>query len=57
MLTKGPETDPKCELTTRSFLTLPYPLHCLSCAKDIKIIVVLLQVKRGCEISRVFHLR
>ena len=32
-----------------SFLTLPHPLHCLICAKDIMVIVLLLQVMGGDE--------
>ena len=37
-------SDPKCELNITSFLTLPHPLHCPICAKDIMVIVLLLQV-------------
>ena len=44
MLTQGPAPDPKCELNITSFLMLPHPLHCLICAEDIMIIVLLLQV-------------
>ena len=38
--------DPKCELNI-TFLTLPHPLHCLICIKDIMIIVLLLHVIGG----------
>ena len=44
MLTQGPAPDPKCELNIASFLTLPHPLHCPICAKDIIVTVLLLQV-------------
>ena len=44
MLTQEPVPDPKCELNITSFLTLPHPLHCLICAKDIMVILLLLQV-------------
>ena len=44
MLTQGPAPDPKCELNITSFLTLPHPLHCPICAKDIMVTVLLLQV-------------
>ena len=39
---KGLAPDPKCNLNISSFLTLPYPLDCLICAKDIMIIVLVL---------------
>ena len=41
MLNQGPAPDRKCKLNISSFLTLPYPLDCLICAKDIMIIVFL----------------
>ena len=44
MLTQGPVQDPKCKLNISSFLTLPYPLECLTYAKDIMIIVLLLHM-------------
>ena len=44
ILTQGPAPDPKCKLNISSFLTLPHPLHCLICAKNIMIIVLLLQM-------------
>ena len=44
MLTQGPAPDPKCELNITSFLTLPHPLYCPICAKDIMVTVLLLQV-------------
>ena len=44
MLTQGPVQDPKCKLNKSSFLTLPYPLECLTYAKDIMIIVLLLHM-------------
>ena len=56
MLTQGPTPDPKCELNITSFLTLPHPLHCPICAKDIMVTVLLLQVMVGSEGWRVFHL-
>ena len=45
MLTQGPAPDPKCELNITLFLTLPHPLHCPICAKDIMVVVLLLQVR------------
>ena len=56
MLIQGPTPDPKCELNITSFFTLPYPLHCPICAKDIMVTVLLLQVMVGSEGWRVFHL-
>ena len=47
MLTQGPAPDPKYELNIRLFLTLPHPLHCFICAKDIMIIILLLHVMGG----------
>ena len=44
MLTQGLAPDPKCELNITSFLTLPHPLHCPISAKDIMVIVLLLQM-------------
>ena len=44
MLTQGPARDPKCELNITSFLTLPHPLPCPICAKDIIVTVFSLQV-------------
>ena len=55
MLTQGPTPDPaldpKCKLniSSSSFLTLPYPLHCLICAKYIMIILLLLHMIEGWE--------
>ena len=49
MLTEGPAPDPKCELNITSFLTLPHPLHCPICAKDIMVTVLLFQVIGGME--------
>ena len=46
MLTQGPAPDPKCELNI-TFLTLPHPLHCPICAKDIMVTVLLFQVIGG----------
>ena len=43
MLTQVPSPYPKCELNI-TFLTLPHPLHCFICAKDIMVTVLLLQV-------------
>ena len=56
MLTQEPAPDPKCELNITSFLTLPHPLHCPICAKDIMVIVLLLQVMGGWEGWGVVHL-
>ena len=44
LLTQGPAPDSKCKLNISSFLTLPYPLDCFNCAKDIMIIVLLLEM-------------
>ena len=44
MLNQGSAPDPKCKLNIALFLTLPHLLYCLVCAKDIMIIVLLLQV-------------
>ena len=55
MLTQGPIPDPKCELNI-TFFTLPHPLHCPICAKDIMVIVLLLQVMGGWEGWGVVHL-
>ena len=49
MLTQGPAPDPKCKLNISSFLTLPHPSDCLICANDIMMIVLLLEIMRGCE--------
>ena len=49
MLTEGPAPDPKCELNITSFLTLPHPLYCPICAKDIVITILLLQLVGGRE--------
>ena len=56
MLTQGPAADPKCELNIISFLKLPHPLHCLICAKDIMVTVLLLQVMKGWEGWGLVHL-
>ena len=44
MLTQGPAPDPRFELNITSFLTLPDPLHCLICGKNIMNILLLFQV-------------
>ena len=44
VLTQGHAPDLKCELNITSFLTLPHPLDCPICAKDIMVTVSLLQV-------------
>ena len=49
MLTQGPTPDPKCKLNISSFLTLQHPSDCLICANDIMMIVLLLEIMRGCE--------
>ena len=56
MLTQGPTPDPKCQLNITSFPTLPHPLHCAICAKDIMVTVLLLQVMREWEGWGVVHL-
>ena len=57
MLIHGPAPDPKCELDVASFLTLyNIILHCLICAKDIMVTILLLQVMGGWEDWRVVHL-
>ena len=55
MLTEEPAPDPKCKLNISSILTLPNPL-CLICAKDIMIIVLLLQMMEDVKVGRGFHL-
>ena len=47
MLTQGPVPDPKCKLNITSFLTLPHPLHCPTCANDTMVTVLLFQVIGG----------
>ena len=37
MLTQRPTPVSKCEFNVTSFLTLPQPLHCLICPKDIMV--------------------
>ena len=49
MLTHRPTPDLKCELNIASLLTLPHPLPSPVCAKDLMVIVLLLQVMRGME--------
>lgn len=46
VLQEAGDADPKCKLILNllSFLTLAYTLDCLICAKDIMIIVFLLQM-------------
>ena len=44
MLTQGPAPDPNCELNIILFLILSHPLHCLICAKNIMVTVLLHQV-------------
>ena len=56
MLTQGPGPDPKRELNITSFLTLPQPLQCPICAKDIMATVLLLQVMGVCEGWGMVHL-
>ena len=41
MLIQESTPDPKCELNITSFLTLPYSLHCPTCAKNIMVTVLL----------------
>ena len=47
MLTRGPGPDPKCGFNITSFLTLPHPLYCPICAKDVMVTVLLLQAMGG----------
>ena len=54
MLTQGPSIDPECELHLH--LTLPHPLHCLNCVKDIMVTVLLFQVICGWDGWGVVHL-
>ena len=49
MLNQWPAPDPKSKLNISSFLALPYPIDCFICAKDIMIIVLLLQMMGGWE--------
>ena len=60
MLTQGPAPDPNCELNIILFLILSHPLHCLICAKNIMVTVLLHQVmgygKVGGRGGAVFHL-
>ena len=56
MLIREPAPDPKCELNITSFLTLPDPLHCPICGKDIMVTVLLLQLMWGWEGWGVVHL-
>lgn len=37
-MARGPTPDPKTKLIVLLFLTLPHPVDCLSCVKDIMII-------------------
>ena len=45
MLTQGPTADSKCKLYISSFLINPHQLDCLICAKNIMVIVMLLEMK------------
>ena len=54
MLTQGPTLVPKCKLNISSFLTLPHSSDCLICAKEIMIIVSLLQMIGGGKVGRWF---
>ena len=56
ILTQEATLDPKCELNITSSLTLPHPLHCTICDKDIMVTVLLLQVMGGWESWVVDHL-
>ena len=44
ILTQGPAPDPKGEFNITSFLTLPHPLYCPICARNIMVTVLLLQM-------------
>ena len=55
MLTQGLAPDPKCKLKISSFYTRSHPLDCFICAKDIIILVLLLQMMGGWEGFAVFH--
>ena len=59
MLSQGSTLDLKCKFNKcnmSSFLTLSHSLDCLICAKDITIIVPLLQMMGGWEGFAVFRL-
>ena len=45
MLTQGATADSKCKLYISSFLIYPHQLDCLICAKNIMVIVMLLEMK------------
>ena len=47
MLTEGLGQYPRCNWNISLFLKLSHPLDCLVCAKDIMIIVLLLQMMEG----------
>ena len=49
MLAQGPAPDPRCKLNISSFFTLSYLLDCLIYARDIMIIVLLLQMMEEWE--------
>ena len=55
-MTQGPPPDPKCKLNITPFLTLPHPLHCPICPKDIMVSVLLVQVMGGWEGWGLVHL-
>ena len=58
MLTQGPTLVLKCKLNISSFLPLPHSSDCLICAKEIIIIVLLLQMIGGGKVGRWFiHVR
>ena len=42
-------SEPNCKLNISSFLTLAYPLDCLTCAKDITVTVLLQEMMWGWE--------
>ena len=49
MVTRELAPDPKCKLNISSCFTLPYPLDCFICAKDLMLIMLLLHMIGGWE--------
>ena len=55
MLTQGPAPDPKCKLSTSSFLALPHLSDCLIYTRDSMSGVLLLQMVQGWDRWGVVH--